>query len=111
MRGKDDRAASGHLLELLHEYRAEPAQPLDHVPVVHHLMTHIDRCAEQLHRTLDDIDGAVNAGTEAARVGEQHLHQMRTCTLPAARVSSQASISKITAPTVMAESATLKAGK
>ncbi len=111
VRGKDDRAAGRHVREFVHEYCAEPAQPLHHVAVVHHLMTHIDRRTEELDRTLDDVDGAVDAGTETARIGEQHLHQVCTWTRPAARVSSHASIRRITAPTVIAESAMLKAGK
>ncbi len=77
--------------------------------IVNHLVTHVDRGTEQLERALDDVDGAIDAGAEAARVGEQHLHQTRPRL--AARVSRQASISSTTAPTVMAESARLKAGK
>ncbi len=108
--GREDHGrAGGHLGELLDEDRAEVAQPLDHVAVVHHLVAHVDGRAEQLDGALDDVDGAVDAGAEAAWIGEQYLHHGRT--LRAARVSSQASSSSSTAPTVMAESATLKAGK
>ena len=68
--GEDHGAAAGYLGELLHEHRAQGAQPLHHVKVVHHLVTHVDRRAEELQRPLHDIDGAVNAGAEAARIGE-----------------------------------------
>ena len=98
-----------HLRELLDEYRAQGAQPLHHVAVVHHLVAHVDRRPEELERTLDDIDGAVDAGAEAARIGEQYLHQARS--RACARLSRQASSSSSAAPMVMAESATLKAGK
>src|SRR4029077_4769496 len=60
-------------------------------------------------RPLDDVDRAVDAGAESPRVGEQHLHH--ALTLLAERLSRQASISSASAPTVMAESATLNAGK
>ncbi len=44
------------------------------IAVVHDFVAHVDRRAEQHHRPLDDIDGAIDAGAEAARVGEQNLH-------------------------------------
>ena len=110
VRGEDDRAAAGHLVELVDEHRAQAAQSLDHVAVVHDLVAHVDRRPEQLERTLDDVDRAVDAGAEAARIGEQDLH-VRPAAACAARVSRQASRSSTAAPTVMAESATLKAGK
>jgi hypothetical protein len=34
-------------------------------------VAHVDRRAEFFQRALDDGDGAVDAGTEAARVGEK----------------------------------------
>ena len=109
MRGEDHRTARGHLGELLDEHRSESSQALHHVVIVNHLVAHVDRRTEELERPFDDVDGAIDAGTEAPRVGEQHLHQARTRL--AARVSRQASISSTTAPTVMAESARLNAGK
>src|SRR6266446_5317520 len=109
VRGKNYRTAGGHLGELIDEHRSESSQALHHVVIVNHLVAHVDRRTEELERPLDDVDGAIDAGTEAPRVGEQHLHQPRTCL--AARVSRQASISSTTAPTVIAESARLNAGK
>jgi hypothetical protein len=41
---------------------------------VHDFVAHVYRRAEQFERTLDDVDGAVNAGTETAGIGEQDLH-------------------------------------
>jgi len=63
-----------HLVQLFDEHRAQPAQPLDHVAVMHHLVPHVDRRAEQLQRTLDDIDGAVDAGAEPTGIGENDFH-------------------------------------
>ena len=41
--------------------------------VVHDLVPHVDRAAELLERALDDLDRAVDAGAEAARLGQDHL--------------------------------------
>ena len=88
----------------------ERAQPLDHVAVVHDFVTHVDRRAEQLDRTLDDVDGAIDAGTEAARIGEQDLHVRSATVLRRARLAAGIEQQQ-PAPMVMAESATLNAGK
>ena len=66
---EDHRRAVGHLVELLDEHRADGAQPIDHVLVVHHLVAHVDGRAEQVDGALDDVDGAVDAGAEAAWIG------------------------------------------
>ena len=59
------------------------AQPLDDVPVVHHFMPHVDRRAEELDRALDDVDGAIDAGAEAARISQQYLHRASLLRAPA----------------------------
>ena len=73
--GREDHrpVGIGDLVELLDEDRALRLQALDHVAVVHDLVAHIDRRAEALERLLDDLDGAVDAGAEAARGAEQDL--------------------------------------
>ena len=77
VRGENDRGAVGHLVELVDEHRAELAQTLDHVHVVHHFVPHVDRRAEQPDGALDDVDGAIDAGAETAGIGEQDLHALR----------------------------------
>jgi len=106
MRGKDDRGAIGYLVELIDEYRTELAQPFDHVDVVHHLVAHVDRRTEQVDGAFHDVDGAIDAGAEPAGVGEQDLHAsfLRRPSRMASRITSAA-------PTLMAASATLNAGK
>lgn len=52
--------------ELDDEHRAHAAQPLDDVAVVDHFVPHVDRCAEQRDRALDDLDRAIHPGAEAA---------------------------------------------
>ena len=64
--------------EVLDEARALGFQALDHMLVVHDLVAHIDRRAEFLQRPLDDLDGAHDAGAEAARLGEDHFHRQNT---------------------------------
>ena len=70
VRREDDGGAIGHLVELADEHGAHRPQPLDDMAVVDHLMAHEDRCTVELDRPLDDVDGAVDAGAEAARIGE-----------------------------------------
>jgi len=75
VRAEDHRGAFRHLREVLDEHRAFLPQVLDHELVVHDLVAHVDRSAVQAQRTLDDFDGAIDAGTETTGVGEQDLHQ------------------------------------
>ena len=68
---EDHRAVVGNLVELIDEHRAELAQPVDDEAVVDDFMAHIDGRAEPLERELDDLDRAVDAGTKAARRGDE----------------------------------------
>jgi len=81
------------------------AQAVHHVFVVHHLMAHVDWRAEQVDGALDDVDGSIDAGAEPTRIGEKNLHQCFRLE------SNSASSRSSAAPTVIAESATLNAGK
>ena len=56
--------------QFLDEDGAEFLQTLDHVAVVHDLVADIDRRAVFLQRQHDDLDRAVDAGAEAARLAE-----------------------------------------
>ncbi len=67
--------ALGHFLERLDEDRAALLEPLDHVLVVHDLMIDVDRCAEELEGALQALDGHVDTGAEASRVGENDFHR------------------------------------
>ena len=71
MRGENDRPSVRHLVQLLDENRSQPAQPVDDEAVMDDFVAHIDRRAEALDRQLDDLDGAVDPGAEAARGGDQ----------------------------------------
>ena len=106
--GENDRGAGGDFLQLLDEYRAESPQPVHDVSVVHDFVPDIDGPSKQLDRALDNIDRPIHSRTESTWVGQKHFH---TLALFAPRLSRQASISKNAAPTVIAESAILNAGK
>ena len=67
--GKHQRIAGRDVIELLDEDRALVAQVLDDIGVVDDFVTHVDRRAELLQGALDDVDGAVDAGAKAARLG------------------------------------------
>ena len=75
VRGEDDGASRRDLVELLDEHRALLAQVVDDELVVHDLVAHVDRRAVALERLLDDGDRAIDAGAEAAGIGEQDVHQ------------------------------------
>ena len=76
VRGEHDGAAARDLVQLLDEHRAFRLQVVDDEAVVDDLVAHVDRRAELRERLLDDRDRAVDAGAEAARIGEQHVHQL-----------------------------------
>ena len=114
MRREDDGGAIRNLVQLLDETRAHGAQALDHVPVVHHLVAHVDGRAEQLDGALDDVDGAIDPGTEPARAGQEYLHSRcsGSChvVVRLRRASSRDSRMISPAPMVMQLSATLNEG-
>ncbi len=69
MGAEHHRRAVGHFVQLLDEHRADGAQPVDDILVVHDLVPDIDGCAEQVDGPFHDVDGAVDAGAESARIG------------------------------------------
>ncbi len=105
VRAEDHSGAGGHLLEFLDKHGTDGAQAVHHVFVVHDLMAHVDGRPEQVDGALDDIDGSIDAGAESTRIGEKYLHQCFRLD------SNSASSRSSAAPTVIAESATLNAGK
>ena len=73
MGGKDHRAAVRHLVQLLDEHRAQPAQPVDDEAVMDDFVPDIDRRPEALDRQLDDLDRAIDARAKAARRRDQEV--------------------------------------
>jgi hypothetical protein len=74
VRAEDRHRALGHRGEVVDEDHAARGQVVDDVAVVDDLVEHVHRRAVQLERALDDLDRAVDARAEPARVGEAHLH-------------------------------------
>ncbi|MET3556564.1 hypothetical protein ABIC50_006512 [Burkholderia sp. 567] len=74
MRAEDRHGAVRHLVELLNESCPFITQIFDDMPVMHDLMTHIDRRAVLLQRAIDDLDCADNPRTEAAGLGKDDSH-------------------------------------
>ena len=70
--GEHDDRALGHLVGFLDEHRAGLREGVDDVAVVHDLVPDVHRRPVLFQRTLDGLDGAVDAGAVAARFGEQH---------------------------------------
>ena len=77
MRREHHRPVVGHFVQFVDEHRAKAAQPVDDELVVDDLVADIDRRPEPLDRQLDDLDGAVDAGAEAARGGDQDVKGWR----------------------------------
>ena len=73
--GAEDRAcARRHFGQILDELRPHLLQPFDHIAVMDDLMADIDGRAIFRQSALDDLDGADDAGAEAARLGQDYLH-------------------------------------
>ena len=111
MRAEDNDAARRDLRQIVDEHRAQPFEPVDDELVVHDFVPHVNGRAELLQRQLDDRDRAVDAGAEAARIGENDVHGPVQCSGSgrSRRRPKLSSMSKA-APTVIALSATLNAG-
>src|SRR5690606_28456463 len=107
------------LVELLDEHGALGAQALHHGLVVHDLVADVDGRAVERERPLDDLDGALDARAEAARIGEEDFHGGYFRTRPPADSPAAPGVSawrrraRMTsaARTVIAASATLNAGQ
>ena len=72
MGGKHDRAiVVGDFVEFLDKHRALGFQRFHNEPVVHDFVTHIDRRTVLFEGALDDLDRAIDAGTEATGACKQ----------------------------------------
>ena len=71
---EDDGAAVRDLAQFIDEHRTTFAQALDDEPVVHHLVAYVDGRAEGIQCAFHDLDRAIDAGTEAAWVGQYYFH-------------------------------------
>ena len=70
--GAEDHVRSGRgAVEIVDEYGSFVAQSVDHVLVVDDFVADVHGRAELLDGALDDLDGALDTGAEAARSGEK----------------------------------------
>ena len=74
MSAVDQPCADGCVGGFLDEDGALLAQGVDDMPVVHDFVPHVDGLFESVECPLDDLDGAIDAGTEASRAGKQDFH-------------------------------------
>ncbi|MNL38145.1 hypothetical protein D3C87_1603390 [compost metagenome] len=74
VRGENQDRAVGHFADLLDKDRSALTQAFNHIAVVHHFVTHINRRAVDFQRVFNNADSAVNAGAKTARVSQQDLH-------------------------------------
>ena len=72
MRGEDHDGSLGNLVGLLDEHRTRRGQRVDHVPVVHDLVAHVDGGAVLLQRAFDRLDRPVHTRAVATRLRQQH---------------------------------------
>ena len=70
MGAEHHKRAIGHVGQLLDEDGALVAQFIEHIAIVHDLMTHIDRRAIFLQRPLHNVDRANNPGAKRAGLRE-----------------------------------------
>ena len=74
MRTKNNNAVVGHIVLIVDKDGAALTQILHHKLVVYDFMAHINRGAKNLQRTIYDINGTINPGTEAARICQSNVH-------------------------------------
>ena len=74
----EQRRAFGHFVERLDEHDAAPLEALDDVLVVDDLVIDVERGTEEVERPLQALDRHVDAGAEAAGIGQDDLHRKGT---------------------------------
>ena len=68
-----ERGAGRHVVDVVDEHHAELAEPVDDEPVVDDLVVAVHGRLEDPHHPREGLDRHLDAGAEAARLGEQHL--------------------------------------
>jgi hypothetical protein len=66
------------LVQLVHKNGTFGLESIDYEAVMYDLVPHVDRSAILGQSQLDDLDGAIDAGAETARGGQQHI-ETRPC--------------------------------
>ena len=72
-----------HLVHIVHEDDSLSGELLHHVPVVDDLVVAVDGRLEDPHHPGQGLDGLLDAGAEAAGLGQQHSIDGHRARLPA----------------------------
>jgi hypothetical protein len=75
MGGKYHWAPLRHLVQFLDEYGAHTPQPVDDEAIVYDFVPDIDWRPEPFDCQLDDLDGAIDSRTKAARCRDQDMER------------------------------------
>ncbi len=82
---EDDDRVRRHLVDIVHEVDALIPEAIHDVLVVHDLVKDVDRLVRtDIQELIDDVDGHVDAGAEAARIGEDQFHGVSSSSRPSA---------------------------
>ena len=71
---EDNNSVVRHFVQLFHKNRAALAQVFDHIAVMHHFVTDMNRWPEHFQSAVDDVDGTIHASTEATGISETNFH-------------------------------------
>jgi hypothetical protein len=71
---ENQRGALRNILQIINKDGTLGLEVIDHEAVMHDFVTYINGRTESLQCAFDDGDGAVDAGTKAAGVGENNVH-------------------------------------
>jgi len=71
---EDYRSPVRHRIEFVDKYGTLLAQALHDKAVMHYFVTHVNGCPKDLQGALDDLNGAIHTGAEAARVSQNDFH-------------------------------------
>ena len=78
MRAEDCHRIRRNLGNLLDEASTFRLQVIHDTPVMHDFMAHIDRCLVFFECSLDDLDGANDAGTKSTRLSKNNTHLQKS---------------------------------
>src|SRR5262249_20654235 len=67
-------SAFRHFLDVVDEDDTPPDEAVHYRPVVNDLVIDVNRGAEEFESSFQALDGHVDAGAEAARIGQDDLH-------------------------------------
>jgi len=73
---EDDRSIVGYFVQLLDEYRSLVPKLVDDILVVYNFMADINGRTMQFNGALDDLDGAIHAGTKSPGVCQNYLPRL-----------------------------------